>query len=95
MGRFEALDVLYFGRFGAGTFWGWDLLYLDVLSLDVMSLDILYVHLIKKGDISWRKGQLKKQCHVVENLLQLTLLERRAAKQTGDCATILRAENKK
>jgi hypothetical protein len=39
------LDVLYFGRFGAGTFWGWDLMYLDVLSLDVLSLDVLYVHL--------------------------------------------------
>ncbi len=49
MGRFEAWDVLYIGRFGAGTFWGWDLMYLDVLSLDVLSLDVmslvvLYVH---------------------------------------------------
>jgi hypothetical protein len=26
LGRFEALDVLYFGRFGAGTFWSWDVL---------------------------------------------------------------------
>jgi hypothetical protein len=24
---------LYFGRFGAGTFWGWDLMSLDVLQL--------------------------------------------------------------
>ncbi len=54
-----------------------------------------HFHIIKKGDTSWRKGQLKKQRHVIENVLQLTLLERGAAKQIGDCATILRAENKK
>ncbi len=52
MGRFEALDILYFGRFGAGTFWGWDLLYLDVLSLDVLSLDVLSLDVLSLDVLS-------------------------------------------
>jgi hypothetical protein len=36
-----AWDVLGLGRFVAGMFWSWDLLYWVVLSWDVLSWDVL------------------------------------------------------